>query len=324
MKACVLHAINDLRYEEVATPERKAGEALIEIKASGICGSDIPRVFTKGTYNFPTIPGHEFGGVIVDADDKGLVGKKCAVFPLVPCRKCVSCESGNYAQCENYNYFGSRCDGGFAEFISAPLWNVVLAPDDLSYEEIAMAEPCAVALHSLEQAQLNAGDKVAIFGAGPIGMMIAKWAKFKGASKVFLIDIDPEKIKRAKTAGFETEITEPVDIAIEGAGVSGTLEQAVTCVKAFGTVVLMGNPAKEMTLSQKGYWEILRKELTLKGTWNSSYSGSRNDWANALACMKTLDISGLVSHKFNFADCHAAFNVMNDRKEYFSKVMFTN
>jgi len=324
MKACVLHAINDLRYEEVATPERKDGEVLIEIKASGICGSDIPRVFTKGTYNFPTIPGHEFGGKIIDADDKELVGKKCAVFPLVPCRKCASCESGNYAQCENYNYFGSRCDGGFAEYISVPLWNVVIAPDELSFEEIAMAEPCAVALHSLEQARLNAGDKVAIFGAGPIGMMIAKWAKLKGASKVFLIDIDSEKIKRAKAAGFETEINEPADIAIEGAGVSGTLEQAVTCVKPFGTVVLMGNPAKEMTLSQKGYWEILRKELTLKGTWNSSYSSSRNDWANALTCMKTLDISDLVSHKFKFSECNEAFNLMNDRKEYFSKVMFIN
>jgi len=313
-----------LRYEEVAASERKSGEVLIEIKASGICGSDIPRVFTKGTYHFPTIPGHEFGGKIIDADDKDLIGKKCAVFPLIPCRKCASCETGNYAQCENYNYFGSRCDGGFAEYISVPLWNVVLASDELTYEEIAMTEPCAVALHALEQARLNAGDKVAIFGAGPIGMMIAKWAKFKGASKVYIIDIDPEKIKRAKDAGFETEITESVDIAIEGAGVSATLEQAVTCVKPFGSVVLMGNPAKEMTLSQKGYWEILRKELKLSGTWNSSYSGARNEWKTALECMKYLDISGIVSHKFDFSQCNEAFNLMNDRKEYFSKVMFIN
>ena len=322
MKACVLHNINDLRFEEVSAPVRKDGEVLVEIKASGICGSDLPRVFTKGTYHFPTIPGHEFGGKIIDADDKELIGKKCTVFPLIPCKSCASCEGGNYAQCSNYNYFGSRCDGGFAEYISVPVWNVLIAPDELSYEEIAMCEPLAVALHSLERANLQAGGKVAVFGAGPIGIMIGKWARLKGAKKVSLIDIDPKKIEFAQNLGFETEITEPVDISIEGAGVSQTLEQAMFHTKPFGTVVLMGNPAKNMELSQKGYWEILRKELTLKGTWNSSYNGTRNDWKTSLENMKKLDISCLVSHKFDLSECNKAFEIMNNRTEYFNKVMF--
>lgn len=322
MKACVLHAIGDMRYESVAIPVRKKGEILIKIKASGICGSDLPRVFTKGTYHFPTIPGHEFGGRIVDADDTTLVGKKCTVFPLLPCRTCASCEAGNYAQCENYNYFGSRCDGGFAEYISVPEWNVLIASDDLSYEEIAMCEPLAVALHSLERANVEAGASVAIFGAGPIGVMIAKWARLKGADRVFLVDIDPNKIAFAEKLGFETKIDGHVDVCIEGAGVSQTLEQAMYAAKPFGTVVLMGNPARDMTLSQKGYWEILRKELHISGTWNSSYNQGRNDWKTALKCMKALDISCLVSHKFPLEKHEEAFNLMNDRKEYFSKVMF--
>lgn len=322
MMACVLHAIGDLRYEAVEKPIRKKGELLVEIKASGICGSDLPRVFTKGTYHFPTIPGHEFSGQIVEADDAKLIGKKCTVFPLLPCRKCVSCESGNYAQCENYNYFGSRCDGGFAEYISVPEWNVLIAPEELSYEEIAMCEPLAVALHSLERANLEAGNSIAVFGAGPIGVMIGKWAKLKGANKVYLIDIDPNKIAFAKELGFETKLDGHVDVCIEGAGVSQTLEQAMFAAKPFGTVVLMGNPARDMTLTQKGYWEILRKELHINGTWNSSYNKARNDWNTALQCMKKLDISCLVSHKFPL-DKHAeALNLMNDRKEYFSKVMF--
>jgi len=324
MKACVLHAINDLRYEDVPDPIRKPGEVLIKIKASGICGSDIARVFEKGTYHFPTIPGHEFGGEIIDADDKNLIGKRCAVFPLIPCRECINCQTGHYAQCSNYNYFGSRCDGGFAEYISVPLWNVVFAPDDLDYELIAMAEPCAVALHSLEKTEMYAGASVCVIGAGPIGIMIGKWAKLKGALNVCLTDIDERKIVFAKMLGFETEAKGKYDIVIEGTGTSSGLESAISAAKTFGTVVLMGNPAKEMTLSQNVYWIILREELTLKGTWNSSYSINKNDWVTSLEFMDALDISCLISHRFNFDRCNDAFNTIKDRIDFVNKIMFIN
>ena len=322
MKACVLHGVNDLRYEEVPAPVRKPGEVLVRIKASGICGSDIPRVLEKGTYRFPTIPGHEFGGEIIEADKAELIGKKCAVFPLIPCRFCNSCELGNYAQCKDYNYFGSRCDGGFAEFISVPFWNIVIAPEELSFEEIAMAEPCAVALHSLEKADFKMGSTVCVFGAGPIGIMIGKWARLKGAGSVVLIDIDEKKVEFAKKLGFETQTSELYDIVIEGAGVSASFENAMKAAKPFGTVILMGNPAREMTLSQTGYWEILRKELVLRGTWNSSYNSSVNSWKTALSNMKNLDVYPLISHRYELSQCNKAFDLMNNKKEYFNKVMF--
>ena len=322
MKACVLHGVGDLRYEDVPAPVRKPGEALIRIRASGICGSDLPRVFEKGTYRFPTIPGHEFGGEVAEADDPALAGARCAVFPILPCRACASCEAGRYAQCENYNYFGSRCDGGFAEYVSVPLWNLVLAPDGLSFEEIAMAEPCSVALHCLERAELRAGDGVCVFGAGPIGVMIGKWAALKGASRVSLIDVDPNKTAFAESLGFGTEIDGKYEVVIEGAGAGASYENAVGAAKAFGTVVLMGNPAGEMTVSQKGYSDILRKELVMKGTWNSSYSSLRNDWKNSLQYMKKLDISCLVSHRFGLGECGMAFEIMRARSEFHNKVMF--
>ena len=94
MKALNLHAVGDLRYEDVPMPVRQAGEVLLKVHACGICGSDLPRVFTKGTYHFPTIPGHEFAGEIVEADDPSLVGRRAAVFPLLPCRKCEACQVG--------------------------------------------------------------------------------------------------------------------------------------------------------------------------------------------------------------------------------------
>ena len=141
MKACVLHNINDLKYEEVSMPVLNEGEVLLKIRASGICGSDIQRVFEKGTYHFPTIPGHEFAGEIVDAFEeksKFLIGKKAAVFPLLPCFECSSCQIGEYAQCKNYNYYGSRCDGGFAEYLAVKVFNLVLLPDEVTFEEDAM------------------------------------------------------------------------------------------------------------------------------------------------------------------------------------------
>jgi len=345
MKACVLHAINDLRYEDVEKPKPKQGEVLLKIRASGICGSDIPRVFTKGTYHFPTIPGHEFPGEIVElgaGTNKDLLGKKAAVFPLLPCRKCDMCEVGEYASCRDYNYFGSRCDGGFAEYIAVPVWNLVFADDNLSFEEAAMAEPAAVSLHALGRAGVELGDTVAIFGAGPIGLMLAEFAKAWGALKIILLDIDETKMDFAKKLGYEyvldsrkedynneiMDITsgKGVDVVVEGSGASSALAGCLKSAKPLGSVVLMGNPFGDMNLMQKDYWEILRKQLKLFGTWNSSYTQNKNDWQTALDAMSKgkLNVKPFITHRADFSECNSAFEMVRDKSEFFNKVMFIN
>ena len=344
MKACVLHAVGSFRFEEITRPSPGKNEVLIKIKASGVCGSDIPRVFTKGTYHFPTIPGHEFAGQITalgEGVDQGLLGKKAAVFPLLPCMKCEACEIGEYAQCKDYGYFGSRCDGGFAEYIAVPVWNLVMVPDNLSYEEAAMAEPAAVAVHALRQGGIEIGDSVAIFGAGPIGLMLGQWAHAWGAGKVMLIDIDEAKIAFAKKMGFEnvwnSKEGDPVewinnvtvgrgaDNAVEGAGVSSTLEQSLKCVRPFGKIVAMGNPSGEMKLSQKAYWELLRKQLKISGTWNSSFvSLPKNDWRLAITAMAQgkMNVKPFITHRFPLEQCSEALIMMRDRTAFYNKVMF--
>jgi len=342
MKALNLHGINDLRYENVPMPVRQEGEVLIKVRASGICGSDIQRIFDKGTYRFPTIPGHEFSGEITDADNQEIIGKKVSVFPLIPCFRCEACQIGEYAQCTDYDYYGSRRDGGFAEYIAVKEWNLVMVSDNVSYEEAAMCEPAAVALHAIRQSGVEVGDTVAIFGAGPIGIMLGQWALAMGAFRVILIDIDQAKVDFARNIGFENVINslkvDPVseikrmtdksgaDVCIEGAGVSISLEQGIKALKNFGRMVAMGNPLTDMSLTQKGYWEILRKQITLKGTWNSSYNSMNNDWKTVIRAMETgkLNVKPLISHRFNFSDGIKAFQVMRDRKEYFNKVMFIN
>ncbi len=340
MKALNLHAIGDLRYEEVATPIRKSGEVLLKVRACGICGSDLPRIFTKGTYHFPTIPGHEFAGEIVDSDKPEWIGRRAAVFPLIPCGKCEACQVGEYAQCHDYDYYGSRRDGAFAEYIAVKEWNLLFFEETLTYEEAAMCEPAAVALHAIGLGKIRIGDTVAIFGAGPIGIMLALWARTSGAGKVVLCDIDPTKIEFARSLGFEyaidTRNNDPVayirhqtnghgaDVCIEGAGVAQTWEQALTAAKSFGTVVCMGNPAGDMTLTQKGYWEILRKQLTLHGTWNSLYNDAHNEWRIALQAIadRRIDVRPLVSHRFDFAQFEQAFDLIRNRREFFNKVLF--
>ncbi len=343
MKAGVLHGIGDLRYEEVSDPVEKAGEVLLKVKAAGICGSDIGRVYSKGTYNFPTIPGHEFAGEIValgDEVDQALLHKKAAVFPLLPCHKCDMCEVGEYASCRSYNYFGSRCDGGFAEYIAVPTWNLVMCDGELSYEEMAMAEPAAVSLHALSRAGVCLGDNVAIFGAGAIGLMLASFAQVWGAGKVILLDIDAQKLEFARKAGFPyavnngntnwqeciQEITQGrgVDIAVEGAGVAATYAGCLNIVKPQGKVVLMGNPASGMELSQKDYWEILRKQLVITGTWNSSYTRQRNDWETVLNVMASgkLDVKPFITHRFPLKDIENAFEMVRDKKEFSNRVVF--
>jgi L-iditol 2-dehydrogenase len=341
MKALNLHAVGDLRYEDVPMPVRQPGEVLLKIHACGICGSDIPRIFQHGTYHFPTIVGHEFSGEIVDADNPEMIGRRAAVFPLIPCRKCSSCEVGEYAQCSDYDYYGSRRDGAYAQYIAVKEWNLIFFPDTLSYEEAAMLEPAAVALHAIGQGDLKPGATVGIFGAGPIGIMLAMWARISGASKVILCDIDQTKVDFAKTQGFDavnSRETDPIqyikdatdgrgaDLCIEGAGVSQTFEQALTAVKRFGNVVLMGNPMGEMHLTQKGYWEILRKQLTVRGTWNSNYNHAHNDWHTAIKAIAsgTLNVKPLISHRFDLDEADKAFDIIRNHKEFFNKVMFVN
>ena len=125
MKAASLFAVGDLRYIDMEVPNCKDDEVLVKIKNCGICGSDVGRVLHKGTYHFPTVPGHEFSGVIIFDPQGKDEGKRVAVYPLLPCFKCDECTNERYAQCRNYDYYGSRRDGGYAEYIY-PLKDLIL------------------------------------------------------------------------------------------------------------------------------------------------------------------------------------------------------
>ena len=324
VKSANLYAINDLRYESTCLDECKDDEVVVEVKSCGICGSDISRVYSKGTYHFPTIIGHEFSGKVVFDPQSELQGKKVVIFPLLPCFKCKSCEEKSYATCENYDYYGSRRDGGMTEYIAVKRWNIVIMPENLSYDEGAMCEPVSVARHAMLKLDIKSNENVFISGAGPIGLIAGQWAKLFGAKQIYYIDIDSRKIEFAKKLGF-CEYTEDIiiDCIIEGTGNSNALKKCLEVIKPHGKIVLMGNPAGDVELSQSTYWNILRKELKIYGTWNSSYGINGDDWVeslNAMSCGK-IDVKPLITHKYPLSDCNKAFEMMKNRTGFFNKVI---
>lgn len=343
MKACVLESIGVLRCQEVETPKPKRGEVLLQIKSCGICSSDIDRVFKTGTYHFPTIPGHELSGKIV-ALGAGVpvsyLNRRAAVFPLLPCFECPSCAVGEYARCDHYNYFGSRCDGGFAEYLCVPVWNLVLFSENLSYGAAAMCEPAAVALHAVTAAKITVGDIVAVVGCGTIGILSAVWARLQGAEKVIVVGRGREKLNMAQELGFQYVIStlsqDPekeifdltdgrgADAVLELAGNSSAIGTAINCAKKGGRVVLTGNPAEDIVLERNTYWKILRRELTVKGTWNSSYNANKNDWEVTLKYMEKglLPVEKLVTHRFRLDEWENAFTVLREPGSEAVKVIF--
>lgn len=344
MHAQVLHAVGDMRYQTIPRPEPGPGQVLVRVAFCGVCGSDLPRTFSKGTYRFPTVIGHEFAGTVAACGSEApgfAVGDPVVVFPLIWCGQCPACEQGSYAQCLNYDYLGSRRDGAFAEFVVVPARNLLHVPEDVPLAVAAMTEPAAVALHALRRAGPLLGQTVAIFGAGPIGLMTVQWARLMGASKVLIFDIVPQKLALARELGFDyafhSRVVDAVGqveaetggqgahVCIEAAGVPTTTLQALAAARRGGRVVLLGNPSADVALPVALISQILRRELTVFGTWNSDFSatGNDDDWRTVLDALAagTLDLEALISHHLPLSQAFEALKMMASQTDFYAKVL---
>ena len=317
MKACVLRAIKELEYTETADPVIKPGEVLVQVKACGICSSDLDRVFKTGAYHFPIVLGHEIAGQVISAApdvDSSFVGKRVVVYPLLPCFECESCKKGFYAQCKGYNYFGSRCDGGYAQYLSVPVWNIKPFSDSVPFTHAALCEPAAVAWNAVSKADIKPGTKLLIVGTGLIGVVAGFWAKQKGAEVSFKVR-NSQKADFIKALGFDNVQTDfkegSFDICMECVGTNESIAQSLSYVKARGTVIFVGNPQSDVILDKKIYWKILRQELVIKGVWNSSYP---SDWEAVLENINSLPCDKLITHTFKLSDGMKAFDTLNEAK----------
>lgn len=345
MKAYVLHGIGDLRYEEAAKPEKIPGHVLVKVHAAGICGSDIPRIYRTGAYFHPLIPGHEFAGEVaevLDERDKGWLGKRVGVFPLIPCMECPQCRRKQYEMCSHYSYLGSRTDGGFAEYVRVPVWNLLELPGEVTYEQAAMLEPVSVAMHAIRRIGVERDETVAVCGLGTIGLFVVMLLQSMGCKKVFAIGNKQIQLEKARELGIDRsdicdlrrqdgqqwleQITDGqgVDVYFDCVGRNEVICQAIDGVRPGGRVMLVGNPASDMSFEKAIYWKILRKQITLQGTWNSSYTGEEeDDWHEVLKCLqeKSIQPEKMISHRYALSDLYRGMECMRDKSEEYIKIM---
>lgn len=340
MKAYNLRGVSDLQFENVDIPVPEDSETLVQIKAAGICGSDIPRMFVNGTYHFPTIPGHEFSGIDVKTK------KRVGVFPLIPCRKCKPCRDGRYEMCRNYSYLGSRTDGGFAEYAAVPEWNMIELPDNVTFEQAAMLEPMAVAVHAMRSISPSCDDTVAVMGLGTIGMLLVMFLLDAGVTDIYVIGNKDFQRKTCKVMGINeiryidaaSEEQNPavaeqimnithgrgVGVFFECVGKNETIETALKVTAPGGRIQLVGNPASDISFDRDTYWKILRNQLTVKGSWNSSFThDDDDDWHYVLNRLKEGKICPemFISHRFGFNELNKGLEIMRNKTEDYIKVM---
>jgi L-iditol 2-dehydrogenase/galactitol-1-phosphate 5-dehydrogenase len=299
------------------------------------------RGFGGGAYHYPLIMGHEFSGSVEEPAESGLLprGANVTVYPLIPCRKCGPCQTGEYAQCIQYDYLGSRRDGAFAERVWAPEACLVPVPPGVSMLHAALTEPCAVALHGVQKLSVRAGSTAAVIGGGPIGTMAAQWLRLRGCAPVMVVDVDGDKLALAASLGLvavDGRAGDPVarikeltggagaDCVMEAVGLPATFLQAVQCAARFGEVVFLGNIRGTFGIGEKDFSSILRRELTIKGTWNSRIApAGQSEWTTVLSSLGTrVQVDKLISHTPPLSDGVEVFRRMRERTEPFSKVVF--
>ena len=265
MKAAVWYGQKDVRVEERTTKELQSNQVKVKVSWAGICGTDLHEYLEGPIFistdkpdpflgqKAPVTLGHEFAGVVEDIGSKVTKfnkGDRVVVNPTVSNHE----KEENIDLYDGYSFIGLGSDGGFAEFTNVPEENVYKLPDNVSDKEGALVEPTAVAVQAIKEGNVLFGDTVAIFGAGPIGLLTTIAAKAAGASKIFVFDLSEERLNKAKAVGATHTInsgeSDPsdviskytdngVDVAFEVAGVAPTLKSAIDVTKARGTVVIV-------------------------------------------------------------------------------------
>lgn len=333
MKAAVWNDHGSLDVVERPVPEPRPGWVRIKVSAVGICGTDLH--FFRGSFPSPAglLPGHEVGGVI-DAVGEGVqlpVGASVAVEPQSFCGECYQCRTGNHNRCAKRILFGVTGRGGCAEFATIPAYGVYLVPDAIPPAAAALAEPLAVCIRGLRRGRVEAGQRIAILGAGTIGLMSLIGARAAGAGEVLITVRYPHQQRAAKSLGadgvFENvgALTNrlggaPVDCVIETVGGrSATLMEAVNVVRPGGTVLMLGvfdGPSQIPAL------DFSTKEVTMVGSNCYGRSGSHTDFELALELLrKNLEpLTGLVTHRFGLDQINQAFTAAADKNSGSIKV----
>ncbi len=334
MLECKVFAAEDLRVLDVPQPQPGAGEVLVRLGAAGICGSDMHYYFHGRVGSFairePLTPGHEASGVVA-AVGAGVTrvkpGDRVAINPSSPCGRCAGCREGRENLCSNMRFLGSasvfpHVQGLFREYFTMPERQCVPVGTDVSLQEIAMAEPLSVALHSARRAGNLMGRSVLVTGGGTIGCMMVLAARLGGARRVVVTDVVDHPLSVAREVGADEVVRsdrlpagtslaslvgEP-DVAFEVSGAVPALASCLETVRRGGTVVQVGTlPAEGMHLHAN---LVMQRELDLRGSFRF---GNVFDHAVDAIATRRVDVRPVISPSRPLAEAAAAIALARDK-----------
>jgi L-iditol 2-dehydrogenase len=342
MRVAKVVAPREIRLEEAPVPSPGPGEILIRIRAVGLCGSDLQYYAHGriGELQFPTghVLGHEVAGIVEalgPGADGPAPGTPVAVDPAIPCGQCRYCALGHPNLCRHLRFFGSPpTPGALCEYLAHPSSLVFPLPAGVTLPAGAACEALGVAIHAVDLAHLRIGDSVAVFGCGPIGLLIARVAQLGGARPVLASEPLAHRRDAASlfgvTAAFDPERDDVVrairertggdgvDIAFEAAGSESATVQAVDAVRPGGTLVLVGYwEADQVTLPGI---RAMRKGLTIRFVRRMKHTFPR---VLEMVRLGLVDLPALISHEFPFSDVAEAFARAEQRGPGFLKTVVT-
>lgn len=288
MKALILKEYNTFLYEDVPEPEMEADEVLIQVKACGICGSDVHGVDgSSGRRIPPLIMGHEASGVIAKAGkhvQDFLEGERVTFDSTISCGKCYFCRKGQINLCDNRRVLGVACeehrhDGAFAEYVAVPERILYKLPDDVSFEQAAMVEPVSIAVHAVELTPVSLNDTAVVVGSGMIGLLLIQALRTAGCGRIIAVDIEQRKLELASQLGADdvlradrVDVPEEVckltdnrgaELAFEVVGNTQAVNTAILSLKKGGTLTLIGNLAAHVEIPLQ---VAISRQITVQGS----------------------------------------------------------
>ncbi|MBI5958761.1 MAG: galactitol-1-phosphate 5-dehydrogenase [Chloroflexi bacterium] len=314
MKALVLEQPNQLVYKDVSEPAIGPDDVLIQVKATGICGSDIHGMDgSTGRRIPPIIMGHESAGVIAHVGENATgwqVGDRVTLDSTVYCGACYYCQRGEINLCDNRRVLGVSCSdyrqhGAFAEFVSVPHRILYRLPDGLTFTQAAMTEPVSIAVHAVKRTPLPPNCTAVVVGTGMIGLLVVQALRQAGCDTVIAIDRDPNRLTLAVELGADVGLQSDhddvmgrvaemtggrgADVAFEVVGITATLQWAVQLLRKGGQLTLVGNLSPTVDLPLQ---TVVTRELTLNGS-----CASRGEYADCLNMIAQgeINVNALIS-----------------------------
>jgi 2-desacetyl-2-hydroxyethyl bacteriochlorophyllide A dehydrogenase len=342
MKALVFHGPRDMRYEDVPKPVPKAGEVLVKVKAVSICGSDISGY--KGGNAFrvaPLIMGHEFSGEIAELGEgvtEVNIGDRCVIETNLYCKTCPDCLNNLSNVCDNRYIIGTTMpagsyNGAMSEYVVAPAEKVIPLADHVSFNDASLAEPLSIAFRALNNSSGVKDKTVAVFGAGPIGLMSIACIKAAGAKNIIAVDLVESRLDWAVKMGathtinakedvykYTRELTNGtgVDIVLDAAGVESTVNTGIEIIRNGGEMLLVGLASPKINIEFK---HAVCKELKLIG--NYLYTTELQEALDAITA-GSVDIGALVTGVYHMSEGARVFEELASGNTKDIKVILSN